>query len=177
MSLQSQLFRGDPKLEAAAVNDAAHITLGCSGRHVNKIQAALIVIDGANISSDEVQQKFYGTSTAGAVLAYKQQRSIINRSYQTQADNIVGKMTMASLDAEMLKREALPQVPIQIKPLSFSVVRPPRSSALLGFQLSSQVLGLDGGVAAAAERGYAGAFSVSPSRIRLHKVRAASIFR
>ena len=38
MALQSSLFRGDPKLEAAAVSDQAHITLGATGPHVKKIQ-------------------------------------------------------------------------------------------------------------------------------------------
>jgi hypothetical protein len=38
-------------------------------------------------------------------LSYKKKRNIINRSYQTQADNIVGKMTIASLDNEMMARE------------------------------------------------------------------------
>jgi hypothetical protein len=65
----------------------------------------LIQLDGTVISSDELQNAVYGPSTANAVLAYKQKRNIINRSYQTKADNIVGIMTMASLDSEMLKRE------------------------------------------------------------------------
>ena len=43
----------------------------------------------------------YGPSTAAAVLSYKTKRQIINRSYQTTPDSIVGKMTIASLDAEM----------------------------------------------------------------------------
>jgi hypothetical protein len=38
----------------------------------------------------------YGKQTADAVLAYKKKRGIINRGYQASADNIVGKMTMAS---------------------------------------------------------------------------------
>src|SRR5262249_41293895 len=40
--------------------------------------------------------------TAAAVLAYKRKRNIVNRTYQAQADNIVGKMTMAALDREMV---------------------------------------------------------------------------
>jgi hypothetical protein len=42
---------------------------------------------------------------AAAVLAYKKKRNIINWSYQQQADNIVGKMTIAALDAEMWVKE------------------------------------------------------------------------
>jgi hypothetical protein len=47
----------------------------------------------------------YGASTAAAVLAFKRQRHVINTSYQTQADNIVGKMTIAAMDREVLSRE------------------------------------------------------------------------
>jgi hypothetical protein len=40
MALQSKLFRGDQKLEDAAVSDPAHIFQGASGPHVGKIQQA-----------------------------------------------------------------------------------------------------------------------------------------
>lgn len=105
MSLQSQLFRGDPKLEAAAVSNPAHILPGSVGEHVSKIQQALIQLDGATISDDEIATGSYGPSTADAVLSYKQKRDIVNRSYETQADNIVGIMTMAALDREMTQLE------------------------------------------------------------------------
>ncbi len=101
MPLQSELFRRDSKLDAAAVLDPAHILPGGIGSHVLKIQTALRILDKANISASELQRSFYGPSTAACVLAYKKKRGIINRSYQTQADNIVGKMTVASLDKEM----------------------------------------------------------------------------
>jgi peptidoglycan hydrolase-like protein with peptidoglycan-binding domain len=117
MALQSKLFRGDPKLEAAAVSDPAHITVGAKGEHVRKIQQALTLLDGANIDLDGA----YGPETAAAVLTYKKKRNIINRSYQTQADNIVGKMTMASLDSEMQKKGL---EPVRIIPLSYWRPRP-----------------------------------------------------
>lgn len=101
MALQSQLFRNDPKLEAAAVSDPAHIVPGARGEHVRKIQLALIQLDGAAIAADGN----YGPATAAAVLAYKQKRNIVNRAYQTQADNIVGKMTIDRLDKEALAAE------------------------------------------------------------------------
>ena len=101
MHLQSELFRRDPKLEAAAVSDPAHILPGATGSHVLKIQSALRILDNANIAASELQRSFYGPSTAACVMEYKKKRDIINRSYQTQADNIVGKMTIASLDKEM----------------------------------------------------------------------------
>lgn len=102
MALQSQLFRFDPKLESAAVSDEAHIAPGATGPHVGKIQLALKMLDRAAIAQDSV----YGLATAAAVLAYKQKRNIVNRSYQAKADNIVGKMTIDALDAEMLRAEA-----------------------------------------------------------------------
>lgn len=105
MALQSKLFRADAKLEAALVSDPAHIAQGAFGSHVAKIQQALNMLDGAVLNPDGQ----YGPATASAVLAYKQKRNIINSSYQKQADNIVGKMTMAALDAEMLEKEREPE--------------------------------------------------------------------
>jgi hypothetical protein len=105
MPLKSRLFQGDAKLEAAASSDPAHIRRGADGPHVQKIQSALMILDDATIEDAELQRSFYGPSTAASVLAYKRKRNIINRSYQTQADDIVGKMTIAALDDEMLARE------------------------------------------------------------------------
>jgi hypothetical protein len=100
MSLQSQLFRGDPKLEAAAVSDSAHILPGASGPHVIKIQQALIQVDGAAIAPDGI----YGPATAAAVADFKrkQQPQILN--FAGKIDNIVGIKTMAALDGAMAKR-------------------------------------------------------------------------
>jgi hypothetical protein len=110
MGLQSKLFRGDPKLEACLVSHSAHVTQGAVGDHVSKIQTALVQLDSLGVDSGELSAKRYGPSTAGAVLTFKKKRNIINRSYQTQADNIVGKMTIAALDREMLQREADPPI-------------------------------------------------------------------
>jgi peptidoglycan hydrolase-like protein with peptidoglycan-binding domain len=99
--LKSQLFRGDAKLEAAAVSNPAHIVPGARGDHVRKIQLALKRLGNAGLDLDGS----YGQGTANAVLAFKQKRGIINRSYQTEADNIVGTMTMVALDAEMAASE------------------------------------------------------------------------
>lgn len=101
MALKSQLFRGDAKLEAAAVSHPAHIAPGARGDHVRKIQRALNLLENAGLDPDGI----YGQRTADAVLSYKQKREIINRSYESQADNIVGIMTMAALDAEVAGRE------------------------------------------------------------------------
>jgi hypothetical protein len=106
MGLQSNLFRGDPKLEAAAVSDPAHILPGALGDHVAKIQSALMQLDDAQINSADLQRAHYGPSTAQAVLNYKKQRNIVNHAYQSHADNIIGKMTIASLDQEMALLES-----------------------------------------------------------------------
>lgn len=107
MPLQSALFGGDLKLEAAATSDPAHIMLGARGDHVARIQIALNKLDGAGLDTDGV----YGPATAAAVLAYKRKRNIVNAAYQTQADNIVGKMTVAALDGEMKALESRPAPP------------------------------------------------------------------
>ena len=107
-SLGSKLFRNDAALEACLVQDSDHVTIGASGDHVAKIQTALNRLDGSRIDPGELRAFRYGPSTAAAVLAYKRRRQIINRAYQTQADNIVGKMTIASLDKEMVIEESKP---------------------------------------------------------------------
>ena len=105
MALTSEIFRGDKKLEACLQSDPAHVTPGTSGNHVAKVQTALMMLDGAKIDRRETLKKNYGPSTAAAVLAYKTKRRIINRAYQAEADDIVGKMTIAALDREMLRFE------------------------------------------------------------------------
>lgn len=73
---------------------------------MSKIQRAVIQLDDAAIDRDELSTATYGDSTANAVLGYKKKRNIINRSYQNDADNITGVMTMASLDKELVAKEA-----------------------------------------------------------------------
>lgn len=128
MGLKSELFRGDPRLEAAAISDPAHVVPGATGPHVEKIQAALMLLDGATLDDDDLVRKFYGDSTARAVLSFKQKRGIINKAYQTQADNIVGKMTVARLDSELSTRP--PSLPLQIEVLSFHRKARPVSPAV-----------------------------------------------
>lgn len=78
------------------------MTPGAVGEHVQLIQRALVYLGDKSITGSEYRTGTYGTTTAGAVLRFKQQRQVINQSYQTQADNIVGKMTISRLDDEML---------------------------------------------------------------------------
>jgi hypothetical protein len=105
MALSSNLFKADRALEACAVDNSAHLTLGATGEHVGKVQFALFELDGLIIDRSELAAQKYGKSTAAAVLSYKTRRQIINRSYQKSPDAIVGKMTIASLDDEMKVNE------------------------------------------------------------------------
>jgi peptidoglycan hydrolase-like protein with peptidoglycan-binding domain len=105
MPLISKLFREDQKLSACLVHDSAHILLGSQGEHVAKLQTAVSRLDGYTIAFSEIRDKYYGETTAKAVLAYKRKRKIVNFAYQSQADNIVGKMTIASLDKEFAALE------------------------------------------------------------------------
>lgn len=106
--LKSNLFAGNARLERCLVSDPAHVVLGDIGPHVRDIQIALAYLDGCIIDETEKLAMRYGPSTAAAVLAYKKKRQIINRAYQSSADNIVGKMTMASLDQEMFDSQYTP---------------------------------------------------------------------
>ena len=105
MALKSRLFAGDQRLQAAAQDNAAHVLPGTVGLHVGRIQRALFLLDDALIAPQELRHAQYGQTTARAVLAYKRARSIVNHAYQNVADDIVGVMTMAALDAELCRRE------------------------------------------------------------------------
>ena len=110
MSLNSRLFRSNAALEECLINDNAHLLPGSSGEHVRLIQRALVYLGEKAISGQEYRHGLYGSSTAAAVLRYKQQRCIVNFSYQKQADNIVGKMTIRRLDDEISMIQNLSQV-------------------------------------------------------------------
>ncbi len=108
MALGSNLFKDSKRLAQCEVNNAAHVVPGDRGDHVRLIQIALGEIENAGIDASELSQTRYGPSTAQAVLAYKTKRRIINFSYQTSPDNIVGKMTIVSLDKDMLSLQSTP---------------------------------------------------------------------
>jgi hypothetical protein len=111
---KSKLFRGDTRLAAALVDHAQHVTQGDQGVHVAKIQCAVLMLEGGIIDGKEATAMRYGPTTAKAVLAYKTRRKIINFSYQTKADDIVGKMTMRALDDEMALLE-LRDIPARVQ--------------------------------------------------------------
>jgi hypothetical protein len=107
MPLKSDLFKGDSKLEACSLYDSAHITAGMAGEQVGKIQTALgMLIPDREIEKRELDEKRYGESTMAAVLDYKTRHKpkIINFSYQTKPDGIVGKMTIMAMDNELGRR-------------------------------------------------------------------------
>jgi peptidoglycan hydrolase-like protein with peptidoglycan-binding domain len=109
MPLVSNLFKDSKRLQACLVDHRAHVTEGNVGDHVGLIQVALQDLDGLVIDDGELAQKIYGPSTAAAVLAFKKKRKIINFSYQTTEDNIVGKMTIAAMDKEMFDKQEVPK--------------------------------------------------------------------
>lgn len=127
MGLQSTTldFKGDPRLEACLVSHPAHVKQGDSGTYVSKIQQALIRLDSLKIDRRELSSQTYGPSTAAAVLKYKKKRHIINTSYQSQEDDIVGKMTIASLDNELARR--YPFQPLEPGSLQVAKELPPPS--------------------------------------------------
>lgn len=111
MPLRSRLFADNAKLQACLVSDAAHVTPGARGDHVSLIQSALVRLRALEPNDAAEEAGFYGPKTTAAVLAYKRAFNIINRAYQTQADNIVGKMTIASLDEAIRVLDGTPGVP------------------------------------------------------------------
>jgi hypothetical protein len=105
---QSELFKGDKKLIACALYPSAHILLttpNMRGDHIGKIQTALqTLIPDHSIDQNELTERRFGLSTEDAVGDYKRRRKIINYSYQTSPDKIVGQMTIKALDFELTHR-------------------------------------------------------------------------
>jgi hypothetical protein len=76
---------------------------------VAKIQSALLLLDKSlRLPTAELRVKHYGPRTAAAVLELKRKHRIINFSYQTSPDNVVGKLTIAHLDDEIHALEQRP---------------------------------------------------------------------
>ncbi len=98
MPLRSQLFSASKELQACLTSDVAHVVPGARGARVALIQSALVRFRFLSAGDARSEARFYGPRTTAAVLAYKRELKIINRNYQSSADNIVGRMTIASLD-------------------------------------------------------------------------------
>jgi hypothetical protein len=84
---------------------------GAKGPHVSKIHTALWALDRLDVAAEELKACHYGKSTCAAVLAFKTKRNIINYAYETAVDPIVGKMTIAALDREMVYYEIVRPIP------------------------------------------------------------------
>lgn len=105
--LLSKLLSANQRLQQCALANPSHVVEGDKGPHVKLIQLAMLILGDKDIENAELTGQIYGKTTAAAVLDYKQKRKIINRSYQTQADAIVGIMTIQAMDAELLVRERI----------------------------------------------------------------------
>jgi hypothetical protein len=101
------------KLNACLASDPAHIKPGQNGGHVKVIQDALTTmrLRSPAIGLPEIKDKAgnYGHDTTAAVLKYKTFHGI-KRSGQP-LDPIVGRMTLTSLDDELMKKPPPPPTP------------------------------------------------------------------
>ncbi len=104
--LKSMMFADIQVFEDCAVDDAKHIVPGTIGLHVVMIQGALATVGGQKIDEREVDKKLYGVSTAAAVANFKRSHKPPLLNYRNQIDPIVGKKTIAALDALMAERDA-----------------------------------------------------------------------
>ncbi len=119
MPLTSDLFKGNQQLQQCAVNDAAHIVasepphrgVNDQGAHVALIHRALrAVMSPAPSFGLEEATETYGPKTAEVVRQFKAAQSppILNKALrQTVPDSIVGRLTIAALDAK-LQGKAVP---------------------------------------------------------------------
>jgi hypothetical protein len=138
MPLRSTLFAGNEKLQACLVSHAAHVVPGAKGDHVALIQSALVRLRALDEPDAKAEARFYGPKTTAAVLAYKRRFGIINRSYQSQADNIVGKMTIAHLDDAIVVLDGEPGMPRTPAPPGPHPKSPPPSAAPPALSSSQQ---------------------------------------
>ena len=143
MPLNSVRFSGVPELEACAVDDAAHLTIGSSGSFVALVQQALIDL-GETLGSAGADGD-YGPATAAAVTSYKTARNILNSD--GQIDSIVGKLTIESLDndVDQLDTEVTPCLSDRAfgDTVALGTVPEPAVNALLGLLGVSPLVEVD----------------------------------
>ena len=121
MPLTSALFKGNQQLQQCAVSDAAHIVaneppkrrgVNDQGEHVALIQRALRAVMPSPPSFGlEEATETYGPKTAEVVRQFKAAQSppILNKALgQKVPDNIVGKQTIAALDAQVQGKKIAP---------------------------------------------------------------------
>lgn len=109
MPVESKLFTSNPsvstRLNKALVSDPDHVVPGASGEHVAKIQVALSILGKLAIDQSDRDRKFYGSSTADAVLAFKGACRPPLLNHLNRLDDIVGKKTTRELDRQMAEFE------------------------------------------------------------------------
>ena len=103
---KSNLFKNPPNaaLERCATKPDGHVSIkdNKTGPHVHRIQEALLRIgasdpdlrDKISITASEINSQTFGETTRKSVAAYKIKRNIVNTSYQSTPDDIVGVMTI-----------------------------------------------------------------------------------
>src|SRR5262245_8269980 len=128
-TLTSKTFTRDPavraRLQRCADIDPEHIFEDKDpiGDHVSAIHAALVaILPGDPIDATELQSGTYGPTTIEAVLKFKSTPALngtgraILRAGETKPDHIVGRQTIAALDAQIRKKEPGPDVPPPLPP-------------------------------------------------------------
>ena len=166
MDLTSKLFKGNQQLQDCANLDSAHIVadepplrrgVNAQGAHVALIHQALREVMPSPSFGLEEATETYGPKTAEVVRQFKAKQNppILNAALrQTVPDNIVGKQTIAALDAQVGRKKPAPAVPPPAAPENLkrrmvskktvqlrTVVRPPQdldpASGGVGFQIGS----------------------------------------
>jgi len=129
MPLTSELFKDNQQLQNCLVLDSAHIVanepplrrgVNDQGAHIALIHSALReVMPNASFGLEETTET-YGPKTAEVVRQFKAKQNppILNKALrQTAPDNIVGKQTIAALDAQVgRKKPPASPVPPPLKP-------------------------------------------------------------
>ena len=181
MPLRSEFFRSDVRLEGAASRDSAPVLPGTSGPHVEKIQLALMLLDDARIAAAELAADAYGPTTAAAVLAYKRRRGLGHECYRTMPDSVVGRTTLATLDREMMGRQAVrKRCGCTYVPTYVSTGRPPPKPFFFAFAIPAGLGGAGGGTGTSAGGGAAKQLAGAPQStldMALAAVPAASAMR
>jgi peptidoglycan hydrolase-like protein with peptidoglycan-binding domain len=117
LPLTSELFKNDEKLQKCSLLDSAHIVAAAppfqvgtndQGSHIALIHTALReVMPGASFGLEEATET-YGPKTAEVVRQFKAKQNppILNKALgQRVPDNIVGKLTIAALDAQVGRKK------------------------------------------------------------------------
>ena len=101
----SKHFSGNAALEACLVKDSPHVVLGADVGRTWRRSSRRYSPSMAFDRGLRVHRRDLWPDDRCCCAQVQETHDIINRSYQQQADNIVGKMTIDSLDKGMLAAE------------------------------------------------------------------------